>query len=564
MLSFKRFLGIILTIVILSVIFLIYNINESRPASVHNQTDLGQEREFIEICQVDEGERTRVWLLGKSESEPYRQIYDNVWQFCADVHLTVVEENRLDLSKTEERDLVIFCDAAVGRYADLTELEEFIAGGGRVILAAGNSEPGLWPLLGIQENSAVENYHNLLFEKPLLPVQPEQVYYGGDSASARLVLSDDAFVYIRDAITNVPILYTRACQKGYVCLINGTFLSDIRCLGLLTGAAGTVLPDFIYPILGVKSVFLDDFPMFTAADDELCRRVYGYSTQGFIRDVLWPAFQGASLRTDTPYTSSILAAASSADSFGAVGEELFTVICKSALQFGWELVYAADCSEAEKLVFNRDFIEQFPTVFTNYTIQGLALESDNFFPEMLAVPGGAEIKFVRGLLTSQEARLSWHEGLTVFPAATVGNSIDDGNLFLMYSMVGAYGLVSHVFDVSLLITKDEQNGAWDFDKRHIGIFESEVLAKVPWLEGKTLSQTAENVRSYQDLAWGWTKSDNRLELNCSGAVRGQAFFYHTAGRIVRAEGLTYQEIGNGYYLLRVQESKGVIMLEVRK
>jgi len=76
-----------------------------------------------------------------------------------------------------------------------------------------------------------------------------------------------------------------------------------------------------------------------------------------------------------------------------------------------------------------------------------------------------------------------------------------------------------------------------------------------------LTQTGGDVRSYQDMDYGWIMSGSRIELDCSGAAKGQAFFYHTGSRIVDAEGLTYQDVGNGYYLLRIRENHGIITLE---
>lgn len=567
MLSFKRLLYIVLTVIVLGSIFLIYSINESRPSGVQIPSSPVPEREFIETRQVDEGDRPGVWILGDSGDGRSGEICDNVRQLCGDLRLTVAGEGRLDVGKVKERDLVIFCDGSVSRYADINELEEFIAGGGRVILAAGLAEGDvdapLWPAFGIREKSAGEDYHDLVFEKPLLPVQPEQACYDGSSGSARIKVSDEASVYIRDAGDGIPILYTYVWQKGSVCLINGTFLTDIRCMGLLTGAIGALLPDFVYPVLGVKAVFLDNFPMVTPADDGLCRRVYGYSADGFVQDVVWPAFQGASLRTDTPYTSGMLAAASSEGAFGETDGELFASIGRSVLQLGGELAYAANCQEDGDVVFDEGFIERFSDVFPGYTVQGLAMETDSFSPEMLDVPG-ADIRFVRGMLGSRDTRLSWEDGRTVFPAATTGNTMEDGNLLAICSVLGAYGMVSHVFDGSMLLVSDGDTAVWDSGKRQIGLFESEILARVPWLEGRTLSQTGSDVKSYQGMDYGWIKNGSRMEINCGGAVKGQAFFYHTDSRIAGADGLTCQEVGNGYYLLRIQESHGMIILEEEK
>ena len=569
MVSFKRFVHIILIIAGVGGIFLIYNIHESRPASVQSLSGPALEREFMAERRVDKGDTPRVWVLGDPEDERCGEIYKNVLQLCGDLQLTVAGEGRLDAGEAQERDLVIFCDDSVGRWADPEELTRFIAGGGRVILAAGlgegDGDSGLWPACGILRKSEIKDCKELLFEKPFLPVQPEWACrYDGVSNSVWIEVDDEASVYIRDAGNSNPILYTYAWRNGSICLINGIFLADVRCMGLLTGAMGALLPDFVYPVLGVKAVFLDNFPMITAADDELCSRVYGYSAEGFLRDVIWPAFQGVSLRTSTLYTSSILGAASSEGRFeGDVNDAVFTTVCKPALQFGGEFVYAVDCREDEEVIFNENFIQRFSAVFPSYTVQGLAMETDNFSPEMFLVPG-ADVRSVRGMLGSRAMRLSWADGRTVFPAATTGNSMEDGNFFAIYSVLGAYGMVSHVFDVSMLIAADETAASWDADKLQVGFFETEILDRAPWLESRTLTQTEGDVKSYQELDYDFIKSGSRMEITCSGAAKGQAFFYRTDGRIVDAEGLTYEEAGNGYWLLRIQENHGAITLEEGK
>ena len=514
--------------------------------------------------QVDKGDTLRVWLLGDPEDERCGAVYGNVRQLCRDLQLTVAGEGRLDAGRAEQGDLVIFCDDSVSRWADPEELTRFISGGGRVILAAGltdeDEDSALRPIFGVQEIAPGDNFHYMLFEKPLLPLQPEQAWYDGNSDSARMKVSERAQVYLRAVgDEDIPILYTHDWKNGRVCVINGTFLADVRCMGLLTGAMTALLPDFIYPVLGVKAVFLDNFLTAAPADDELCRQMYGYSAEGFVRDVVWPAFEGISLRTDTPYTAAV-PAASSEESFEAAGDALFTAIGRSVLLFGGELVYAADLGEDGKTVFNGDIIGRFSTDFPGYTVQGMVMETDNFSLEMLDVPG-ADIRSVRGMLGSRDTRFSWEDGRSVFPAATVGNSMEDGNLFAIYSVLGAYGMVSHVFDADMLFEEDGDAAAWDLDKRQTGLFESEILASAAWLEGRTLTQTGGDVRSYQNMDYGWARNGSRMELDCSGAAKGQAFFYHTDDRIAGAEGLSYQDVGNGYYLLRIRGNYGIITLE---
>lgn len=565
MLSWKRMLYVVLIVTVVSCVFMLYNMNEERARHVQIRNIQEEQSEFVETRLLKDAEKPQVWIVGDGGKDIYEKIYHNSRQIFTDLHYTVREVKQLDPEKLERDALVVFCDDSVGSYTDLRKLGQFVSGGGKVILAAGlpegNEDSYLWPLLGIREKSVRENYNRLCFEEALLPVQAEEMFYAGYDLSTWLAVGEDAKVYIRDGESDVPVLYTCEYGAGKICLINGTYLADLHCAGLLTGAAGVMQEDMIYPVLGSKTVFLDNFPMITFINDKLCMQMYGCSTESFVRDVVWPDLQGMSLRTDTPYTSSILAAASSDQSFPEINDSLFTTIGKSALQYNGELIYAANCENDKEIYFNQNFIDEFRSVFTNYEIRGLALQTETFSENMLNIPD-VKIQVVRKMLGSGRGTgFSCDKEYLEFPAATVGNSMEEGNLFGICSLLGAYGMVSHVFDINTLIAEDEETASWDVDKRQIGLFEKEILKKVPWLEGKVLSQTQNDIRSYVNLDYTWKKDKDRVELDCSNAVKGQAFFFRTNGRIREAEGLSYENAGNGYYILHVQQSHAVIIME---
>lgn len=564
MLSIKRLVYVMLIVVVVSAVFMIYNVNEERARRIRIQNHPVEECEFTAAEAVDQSERPHVWVLGDSSREIYGDIYENTLRLFQDLHFVVTARDRLDAGRADPADLIVFCDESIGDYTDLEELERFVGRGGKIILAAGlpegNEDSYLWPMLAIREKSVRENYNQLRFEKPLFPTQQEEALYDGYSASSWISVGEEAQVYVRDGEKGVPLLYVRPYGDGGVCLINGTFLTDTRCAGLLTGAVGALWEDFIYPVLGVKAVFLDNFPMITFIDDKLCMQMYGRSTEGFVRDVVWPNFQGLTLRSQTPYTSSVLAAASSQKSFPAINDSLFTTIGKSALQYSGELVYAANCAKGTDVQYNRAFIDEFSAVFVNYDIRGLALQSDRLLDGMLSIPG-TDIRAVRGILGDENLSFFADGSYFIFPAATAGNSMEEGNLFAISSVLGAYGMISHVFDINTLIAEDMETASWDADKGQLGIFESEILNRTSYLTGKTLSQLDSEVRSYRDLSYGWEKSGREIRLDSSGIMRGQTFFYRTQNTIAEARGLAYEKAGDGYYLLRVQENHAVIVLE---
>ena len=569
----KRFIYIILVVAVLGGIFLIYGIYENYASSARVQNSAGSDRTYIGQVKIPEERMFRVGIIGTASDASSSRVYATVRQLCESLHFTIVEPEIASLGAqptqsfagpSADLDVLIICDSHIGRYNSGHALEAFVAQGGHVIFAAGISDEDadrdLYPMLGIQSVGETRNYHTLVFEDALLPVQPSQAHYAESSDSRRIAVTDEVSVYLQSQEDAVPLLHVNDWQEGRACLINGGFLEDIRYAGLLTGCIGAMLSDFIYPVLGVKAVFIDDFPMHTASYDELCKRAYGYSANGFVEEVIWPAFQGISLRTNTPYTTSVRVMASSAEDMRGVDEELLSNIDKWVLKFNGELAWGSDCLEAGDVVLDQTLIAQFTELFPQYTIKSLTLGTDAYAPQMLDIPK-AEIKTVRGVLGDEKLQFVHDGEICVFPAATRGNVMEDGNLLAICSVIGAYGMVSHVFDADTLITEDGVSPAWDADKSQIGLFESDVLSKAPWLEGRTLSQTSDDVKSYLNLDCGWERQGNQISLDCGAAVVGQAFFYRCEKRIASAQGLTYQDAGNGYYLLRMQDSHGVITLE---
>lgn len=573
--SLKRLLYLVLAVAALGGVFLVVNSQGPDAASTAASGAASAERTYLgggSVGSVQEGEGPRAWIVGSSEDSRYGKIYDNVRMFCEDARLTVAGEGTLDakaMQELQEQDLVILCHPALDRFTDAAAFERHIARGSRVIVAAGLAEGSadapLRAALGIQSKAGQQECREVAFENPLLPVQPQRAVYGGESQCTAIEVTDDAVVYLRCEEGGIPLLYTHPWQEGAVCVINGTFLEDASYLGFLSGAIGALLPDFVYPVLGVKTLFLDNFPPTSDADGQ-AQQVYGYSSEGFAQEVVWPAFQGVSLRTDTPCTTSVLAMASSSDDFGTQNETLLKTAGEAVLQVGGELAFGARCPKGGEVVCNQGLLDDFSAAFPQYTVRGLVLEDGEFSRRMLDAPN-TDIQVVRcalenrGSLENGEAWRSGEGAPMVLPAVTEGNALEDGNLLAICSAVGAYGLVSHVFNMEDLAASAGDSGAWDSAKEQIGLFESEVLAAVPWLEGRTLSGTFDDVKSYRELNFSWVPEGNRVKLDCQDAVQGQAFYYHTDRRIVDAEGLAYEDVGGGYYLLRMEAAHAEIVLE---
>lgn len=567
MLSLKRLIYVLLIVFGICGIFILYNINENNNRTVKISNKIVEEKELLQGESITKEKEPHFYVAGNDKKDIYKDIYSNVCQLMGD--MKVSWEKAESLTKTElnnEKAVIIFCDDTVNEYVELPLLAQFIENGGKVIFAAGIAEgyedSYLLPIQGVVEKNIKENYQNYDFVGEIFPLQEEQMTYSGYTASTWMTLREKATVYVEDSEKKVPIVYTYPYGQGESLIINATFLSDSRCMGFLSGGIGILLDDFVYPVLGTECVYLDNFPIVTYVNDPVCMKLYGRTTEAFVRDVVWPVFQGMAVRNELKYTSSVLSVASDQKAFPAISESLFNTMGKSALQYDGEMAYAADCFKTSPLYKNAEFIENFERTFENYDISALVMMSEKPIKESIEVLG-KEIQAVRGKLEAEQAeeRMLFSEEYYVFPEATRGTKLEEGSMLEIASVLTSHGMVSHTFDINQLISIDENSPTWDTDKIKLQEFEEKVFQQTDYLEKVTLTETKSLLKSYQSMEYTWKKDGDKIEIYADNFVEGQPFFLRTECGITKAENAEYEKISNDYYIVHLKASKAVLTIE---
>lgn len=567
MLSIRRLERILVIVLGICSIFLLYNINEKKNDMVWISNPEIEEAEFLEgEVQMDPG-GVHFYIAGNPTKELYRDIYRNVCQLMEDLGVSWSKVQKLGEEELgDERAVLIFCDDVLGSYVDLQELTVFIEKGGKAVLAAGVAEADqdayLHPVLGIVEKTIKENYNEYLLVPNFFPLQDVSMRYDGYNASLWMDVRGDAKVYMQDKEKKVPMVYSYPYGEGKTLVINATFLSDSRCMGVLAAALGEILETFVYPMVGTESIFLDNFPMVTYINDAACMKFYGRSTESFVRDVVWPVFQGIALRSDIRYTSAVLSVSGKEEAFPAISESLFRTLGRSALQYGGELVYEADMLQKEEGYRNDPFMQQFEAVFPNYQIHSLAMADVQEIPQSIETLN-KEIHWVRGRLSAMDCgeRMAVETDYVVYPEATRGIDLEDGNMFAIASVLASHGMVSHTFDVNQLMVMEEGAAKWDMDKKKLAAYEQKVWKQTGYLQKVTLSETGDAVKSYLGLEYGWKKQGNLLQITADGIRKGQPFWVRTKQRIEKAIGADVIQVSEGYYCVYLQETKASLFLE---
>lgn len=555
--AFKRLLGIIIITLVISAIFFLYNLSENgnKNTSVMN---IVTEQKSVAGSIPQSGDRVKIYVVGKDS-----KLRQNVARIFGVMHLSYYKREKLtqdDIKGLKKNDTIVFCQDVIANCVDLRALGEFIQNGGKVILADGLPEgyddAYLQPFLGIVEKNIKQEYHSFYITPGFLPYGSGVVNYGGFNASTWIKVREEATVYMAENEKKVPIVYSFPYKNGKTVVINGTMLEDMNSAGILAGAMSALNDDFIYPVMGVSCIFLDNFPAVTYVDDSITMALYGRTTESFVRDEVWPVFEGIAARNQIKYIAGILSARNGSESFPDVNDSMLYTLGKSVIKFNGEVINTGYFGESGKIHFNEEYLERFKETFPNYKIHGFAITEGELKEQeridIMKTCGDLTV-FRENIDENGKGLFSKRENYNLFSLLSSGTDLNNGTLFNIINGVGAYGTISHSFDINTFIVKDKDSLGWDENSKRLETFEGDIITKLKWLSNCTLSEAQNKLDSYLDMECYWKEESNHITLWCSSFIDGQNFFLRTESEISKVNGADYEKVNDNYYLLRVHK-----------
>lgn len=134
MLSTKRLLYVISVVLVISTIFMLYNINEERASHISIERSADPVVSAMPDQNWESAQQLTFVLTGESKREIYGDLYQNVRRLLDDLKLPVEATDFVDFASLDTNTIVIFCSDAISDYANLYQLGQFVENGGRVIL----------------------------------------------------------------------------------------------------------------------------------------------------------------------------------------------------------------------------------------------------------------------------------------------------------------------------------------------------------------------------------------------------------------------------------------------
>jgi hypothetical protein len=561
MLSYKRLIGLIAIVLFVSIGFFLINFQESTHEEITIENKQFAIQTLNDAGETIENETQFVLVSSDFENEIYLNMKQQL-DAWGKANLSTDQLKNFDIKKEI---VYIFCEDEIRKTTDMEALVGYVEQGGTVFFAAGiaegNAETYLHPILGITNKSYKVVGSSFLLSDGFLPFQEEEMKYNGFSSSTWIQLREKATIYVKDIENGEPVIYSYSYGEGKSLVVNATFLEEKNCMGMVAGLLSNEIEGFIYPVYNAELFFLDNFPVVTYVEDEICLALFGRTTDDFVENVIWPVFQRVAIKDEIKFTSSVMTMISGDPFFPELETALFYTMGKSALVYDGELIGAADYSKEGVIIRNDSFYDSFSKFFPAYQIQALAISNGKYRENE-----SESFKVIRGYMFGDSETMFICEpgvenNVYQFPVITDGFTLDEGNAFTIAMQIAVKGVLSQRVDINTLIVDEDENPVWDQEKILFAEYQERIMDSIDWLDSITLSETGNYIHGYDSLQYKVSIQEEQINLHCSNYREGQSFYLHLPYEIEEVVGANIEKLNGNYYLIQVLQDDVELIFE---
>lgn len=421
-------------------------------------------------------------------------------------------------------------------------------------------------------------------------------YAFGDTAyssnTTLVELEPEAAVHIA-SYEGEPLLWEKKLGQGKYYVFDGIVRDDKTNIGLLISLINHCGEDTIYPVLGYKVFYIDDFP--APVPEGYFDRIYeelGVSTPEFYRNVWWPYMRECAEEFGLKYTGLIiesygdqvkgpfkpLTGRTARDNLIIYGRELLDMggelgihgynhqsLAPESYQLD-DLDYVPWESQADMLEAMKELRRYITEAYPQYHFRCYVPPSDILSPEGKEAIREAfpEVDIFSSLFDGPYASRAYIQdyerknGLYEMPRTTAGYSPNGQALYEDISMMNYMGCFSHFVHPDELYYEESAHLTWADMAEGFKKYMGEITTRYSWLKPVTASEAALAFDDYLDMDYRVERSKEKLVLTCWNFRQPLRFILRSGKVLDHAEGAEVTKIGDEAYLVEAAESKSVI------
>lgn len=405
--------------------------------------------------------------------------------------------------------------------------------------------------------------------------------------SSKVELLPESVVHIL-SYDNSPLLWEHDFGQGRFFVYNGIVRDDKTNIGILSSLINHCGDEAIYPVLGCKLFFIDDFP--SPVPEGTFERIYnefGVSTESFYRDIWWPFMRECARDYGLRYTGLIIESygdqvkgpfypaggRKARDNLIIYGRELLDMGGELGLH-GYnhqslapdnyvpgELEYVPWASQADMIEGLQELRRYVTEAYPGYVFRAYVPPSDILSPEgreavKLVFP---ELKIYSSLFDGPHESRAYiqdyernGDGTYEIPRTSAGYSPSEQQMYENISLINYIGCFSHFVHPDELFYEESSSLTWADMESHFKLFLSDINERFGWLRPVTDSECLGYFDDYLDMDYRVVRERDKLQLYCWKFRHPLRFVLRSRKEIERVEGCMAERIGDDAYMIEVQ------------
>lgn len=522
---------------------------------------------------------------------------NNIKYVLSTMSVNVYVKDILEINENDDLsdyDTIIIClqNLSTLRYS-ADKLEEYVNEGGGLLFAVdiikSDNLSSYFDLLAVNGVVDYLEVDSLIFNDNFL-INSKGANFGDmiiNGSFLKFDLMDEADIHVSsDDDADVPLVWDHSFGDGYVGVCNASLLTSKNGRGLIAALYSSIHDVFVYPVINSAVYFIDDFPApIPSGYDEFVMNEYGYSVKDFYANVWWPTMYNITLEKGVKFSSYLIQTYEDNVNgpfdnsyFSEESQYYISELLKSGgemgihgynhqplvvgnFHYGEDIIYNPWPSSNMALKSIKSVLE-YTKSMTNgskvisYVPPSNILSEELFIKMQEEIP---EIKIFAALYVGDGSTLDQEydvleNGTINFPRLYSGMVLDSDSHYVMLNELSYHYVFSHFIhpdDILDVERRSPKGFAYMTDKYNELI---DFINSIK-IRNTTISEAGAALERYQVTTVDRKYSNNRLELNISGLVDEVFYFLKTNGKDVKsARGCTFDEISEGYYLLRINNN----------
>lgn len=486
-------------------------------------------------------------------------------------------------------------------------LETYVEEGGSLLFASvlepDNTFYRIYRKLGVLEAGYQANVKGITVGRGVLLNEDAQTFGGSIiENTAMQVRLDKESIVSAESSEKVPILWERSYGLGKFVVFNGTMLQEKTSRGFIAAGIGLMTPDFVYPVLNAKLLYIDDFPApFNPPSDPAVvaslRDQYGRTYSRFIKDIWWPDMIRAAAEYDYKYTGAVIQTyeATMRPPFDDNAEDSLSNLImygRDILKQGGEIGihgynhqsltmnagvsrafgYKTWASEADMADSVRSVYAFIRGAFPEYGVHAYVPPSNVLGPEgrnalVQAWPELRAISSVYGEDLEGNAYVQEFEiapdGVAELPRVTSGFINDEFERWALMNAAAALGVISHFVHPDDVISADRNPGkTWEELYEDFTAFLGFAGGQYDWLRPLTATEAANELSRQTNADPHFRHTEKGIEGYINGFSGGELYFVvRTGKKVTELKHAEVTRIGDFAYLVKATGAQFTIGLE---